>query len=94
MLGRNVERGEIVEIVLDMRPFRDGEAHLAEDRDQLIDSLADRMNAAIDIGFHRPNSNRKGDVDTLFLEPLIERRTIVLLLRRTECFFDRAFKLI
>ena len=46
MLGRDVERGEIVEIVLDMRPLGDDEAHLAEDRDDLVDGLADRMDAA------------------------------------------------
>ena len=47
MLGRDVERGEIVEIVLDMRALGDGETHLAEDRDDLVDGLADRMDAAL-----------------------------------------------
>ena len=60
MLGRDVERGEIVEIVLDMRALGDGEAHLAEDRDQLVDGLADRMDAALALGLHR-----QGDVDAL-----------------------------
>ena len=46
MLGRDVERGEIVEILLDMRPLGDGEPHLAKDRDDLVDGLADRVDAA------------------------------------------------
>ena len=46
VLGRDVERGEIVEILLDMRPLGDDEPHLAEDRDDLVDRLADRVDAA------------------------------------------------
>ena len=64
MLGRDVERGEIVEIVLDVGPFGDGEAHLAEDRDELVDGLADRMDAALGLGPHRQR-----DVDPLAGEP-------------------------
>ena len=47
MFRRDVERGEIVEVVLDVRAFGHGEAHLAEDRDHLVDGLADRMDAAL-----------------------------------------------
>ena len=47
MVRRDVEGGEIVEVVLDVRPFGDGEAHLAEDGDDLVDGLADRMDAAL-----------------------------------------------
>ena len=46
MLGRNVERREVVEVGLDMRPFGHGEAHVAEDLDDLIEHLADRVHAA------------------------------------------------
>ena len=46
VLGRDVEGGEVVEIVLDMRPFGDRKAHLAKDRDDLVDRLADRVDAA------------------------------------------------
>ena len=46
-------------------PFGDGEAHLAEDRDDLVDGLADRMDAAIGLGAHR-----QGHVDALAGEPL------------------------
>jgi hypothetical protein len=45
MVRRDVEGGEVVEIVLDIRPLGDREAHLAEDRRQLVDRLADRMDA-------------------------------------------------
>ena len=64
MLGRDVEGGEIVEIVLDMRALGDGEAHLAEDGDDLVHRLADRMDAA---GLVR--LDRQGHVDALGLEP-------------------------
>jgi hypothetical protein len=67
MLGRDVERREIVEIVLDMRPFGDGEAHLAEDRDEFVDRLADRMDAALGLG-----PDRQRDVDPLGRQPCLE----------------------
>ena len=50
--GREVERGEIVEVALDVRPFGDGEAHLGEDGDHLVHHLADRVDA--------PGSRRGG----------------------------------
>ena len=46
MFGRDVQRREIVKILLDMRPLGDDETHLAKDRDDLVDRLADRVNAA------------------------------------------------
>ena len=64
MLRRDVERGEIVEIVLDVRALRRREAHLAEDRDDLVDGLADRMDAALGSG-----PRRQGDVEPLGGEP-------------------------
>ena len=42
----NVERGEIVPVVLDFRTFGDGKAHIGEDFGQLVHHLADRV--------HRP----------------------------------------
>ena len=47
MLGRDVERLEIVPVVLDVRPFGDGEAHVGEDRDDLVGDLAHRMDAPL-----------------------------------------------
>src|SRR6516164_5590222 len=71
MLGRNVERSEVVKIVLDMRAFGDAEAHLAEDRHQLVDRLADGMDAAFRLGTHR-----QGDVDALAGETRGKRRVL------------------
>ena len=68
MLGRDVERGEVVEIVFDMRPFGDDKAHLAKDRDDLVDGLADRVNAPL-----AGKRHRQGDVGVLGGEPLFER---------------------
>ena len=47
MLGRDVERGEIVEVGLDVRTFGDREAHIGEDLGDLVGDLADRMDAAL-----------------------------------------------
>ena len=46
MLGRDVERGEIVEVGLDVGAFGDREAHIGEDLGDLVDHLADRVDAA------------------------------------------------
>jgi hypothetical protein len=46
MADGEVERGEIVVVGLDIRPFGDGKAHVAEDRGDLVDDLADRVDAA------------------------------------------------
>ena len=47
MLGRNVERGEIVEVGLDVRAFGDREAHIGEDLGDLVGDLAHRVDAAL-----------------------------------------------
>ena len=47
MLGRDIERGEIVEVVLDIGPFGDREPHLAEDRHDFLDGLADGVDTAL-----------------------------------------------
>ena len=47
MVGRDVEGGEVVPVVLDVRTLGPGEAHLAEDRDELVHHLADRMQRAL-----------------------------------------------
>ena len=46
MARREVQRGEIVVVGLDVRPFGDREAHVGEDRGDLVDHLADRVDAA------------------------------------------------
>ena len=68
VLGRDVERGEIVEILLDMRPLGDDKPHLAKDRDDLVDGLADRMDAAL-LG----ERHRQRDVGALGGEPRVQR---------------------
>ena len=55
-----VQRGEVVVVGLDVRPFGDREAHVGEDRGELVDHLADRMDAA-DLG--RRLAHRQRDVD-------------------------------
>ena len=60
MAGREIERGEIVVVGLDVRPFGDGEAEIGEDGGDLVDDLADRMDAA---GLQRLGAHRQGDVD-------------------------------
>ena len=60
VFGRDVQRREIVKILLDMRPLGDDEPHLAKDRDDLVDRLADRVNAA---GLAR--LHRQGDIGAL-----------------------------
>ena len=42
MLGRNVERGEIVEVGLDVGALGDRETHIGEDLGDLVGDLADR----------------------------------------------------
>ena len=63
MLGRNVERGKIVEIILDVGTLGDRKSHLAEDGDDLIHGLADRMHAAFGL-----RQRRQGDIDAVGLE--------------------------
>ena len=70
MVRRDVERGEIVEIVLDMRPLGDDETHLAEDRDDLVDGLADRMDRSRAAGQHR-----QGHIGQLAGEAIGQRGT-------------------
>ncbi len=41
-----IERGEIVVVGLDVRPLGDDEAEIGEDGGDLVDDLADRMDAA------------------------------------------------
>ena len=65
-----IELGEIVVVGLDVRAFGDRKAHVGEDRGELVDHLADRMDAA---GLGRRLAHRQRDVDGLGVEPRIER---------------------
>ena len=68
MLGRNIERGEIVEVVLDIGAERDREAHRSEDFGDLLDHLGDRMQGAL-----RIRRGGQGDVHPLSGEPGFQR---------------------
>ena len=80
----NVERGEIVPVVLDLRPRRDREAQIGEDFRQLVHHLTDRM--------HRAGQRRIGrqrHVDRLGREPRIKRRALQGSLARADCVGNR-----
>ena len=61
-----IEGGEIVVVGLDVRPLGDLEAHVGEDRGDLVDHLGDRVDAA---GLERRGPERQRDVDPLRFEP-------------------------
>ena len=67
VLRRDVERREVVEVVLDVGPFDDPEAHVGEDRDQLVQHLADGVNGALRLG-----AGRQGDIHALRREALVQ----------------------
>ena len=46
MAVREIQRGEVVVVGLDIRTFGDREAHVGEDRGELVPHLAERMDAA------------------------------------------------
>ena len=69
MLVREVERGEVMEIVLDVRAFGDREAHLGEDGDDLVHDLQGRMHAAA-----RTARAGQGEVDALVFQTLRQMR--------------------
>ena len=62
VLGRNVERGEIVEVGLDVRTFGDRKAHIGEDLGDLVGHLADGMDAPLG---KRAFAHRKRDIGVL-----------------------------
>ena len=70
MIGRDVQLGEIVVVELDVRAFGDGEAEIGEDRGDLVQHLADRMDRAA------AASGRGGSVTSMRLggEPRVQRR--------------------
>ena len=83
MLGRHVEGGEIVEVVLDMRTLGDREAEIAPDLHDLLPHLAHRMDGAL-----RLRAHRQGDVDLLGGEARFERRLLKRRLARGDRLGD------
>ena len=65
-----IQFGEIVVVGLDVGTFGDRKSHVGEDRVDLLEHLAQRMDAA---GFRRRLAQRQRDVDGLGGEPGIER---------------------
>ncbi len=68
-LGK-IELGEVEVVGLDVGTFGDREAHVGEDRGELVDHLADGMDAA-DLGGRL--AHRQGHVDRLGVEARLER---------------------
>ena len=76
-----IQLGEVVVVGLDVRTFGDGEAHVGEDRGELVHHLADRMHAA---RFGRRLAHRQRDVHGLGGEPRVERRALEAFAARVE----------
>ena len=85
MAGREVELGEIQVVALDVRPFGDGEAHLGENRGDLVHHLADRVDAP---GLDARQRDGQGHVERLALELRLERRPFEHRAARRERFRD------
>ncbi len=79
VLGREVQGGEIVPVVLDVRPLGDREAHLGEDRDQLVHHLHGRVHPAL-----APRARRQGQVDMLGRQPGLQLGGLQLGLARPQ----------
>ena len=75
VLGRDVELGEIVVVGLDVRPFGDGEAHVGEDLDHLVEHLADGVDAPV---LQRPGAHGQRHVGLLAGEAGRERAALQL----------------
>ena len=87
VLGREIQRREVVEVVLDIRPFGDREAHVGEDGHDLVRHLAHRMDPALGAV-----AQRQRDVDPLGGEPGIERLGLQLGRTRFERSLDLALQ--
>ncbi len=68
-----VERGEVVVVGLDVRPFGDGKPHIGEDGGDLVHHLADRVNAS---DRKRVGPGRQCDVDGFGGQPGVEGRAL------------------
>jgi hypothetical protein len=79
----NVERGEVVPVVLDIRAFGDDEAHLAKDRDQFVPGLHQWMQAAFWLW-----ANRQRNVDSLIGEARFQFGSFQASLAGLQCFGD------
>ena len=85
MLGRDVELGEVEIVGLDVGPFGDGEAHVAEDLGHLVPHLADRMDAPV---LQRPEPHGQRHVGLLGGETRRERAALQVGLARLQRLAD------
>ena len=71
MPGRKIQLGEVVVVALDVGPLGDREAHFGEDHGDLVQHLADRMDAP---GDDARRADRQRDVERVGLQPVPQRR--------------------
>ena len=81
MLGRDVERVEVVPVALDLRAFGHRKAHVGEDGGQLVHDLRDRVQRA---RAARPGPRRQRHVEPFLRQPRVERRVAERGLLRAE----------
>ena len=91
MLRRNVERGEVVEVGLDVRTLGDREAHVGEDLGNLVGDLADGVDAPIG---ERSLAHGERDVGALRGEPRLKRGAGQRLLLRLQRLGDAILELV
>ena len=89
VLGRDVELGEVEVVGLDVRPFGDGEAHVGEDLDDLVEHLADGMDAAAG---ERAEPHGQRDVGLLGLRAGRRARASSAALRASSASLTRALR--
>ena len=89
MMRLEVERGEIVEVVLDILRHRHFEAHRLEDAEHLFEDVGDRMDVAA-----RDAHPGQRHVEALLVERLRQRRGLEFLSERLDARFDFALDLI
>ena len=89
MMRREVERGEVVEVVLDILGHRDFEAHRLEDGEHLLEDVGDRMDMPA-----RDAHPGQRHVDFFLIERLGQRLGFELLAESLDARFDFALDLI
>ena len=87
MLGRNVERAEIIPVGLDMRALGHPEAEIAEDLDDLVEHVADRVDAA-----RSTWTGRQGHIETLGGKPRSSAASRSASRRSASASVTRSFK--
>ena len=89
MLGRDIERGKIMEIVLDMRPFGDFEIHRRENFHHFFQNLCERVDAPFRLGL-----DRQCDIEFVFRQLGVEGPGLKLFPLGVQIGIDVAFQLV